>query len=103
MSSLECGGLPTEICERLIVDQPLIKIRLDTRKFGKAVTVVDGLPNDKDLLKHIARYFKTKLATGGTYREEEGRIELQGDQRQRVKQILVEELGLSPENIIVTS
>lgn len=102
MSSLECGGLPPEICERLIVDQPLIKIRLDTRKFGKAVTVVDGLPNDKDLLKHIARYFKTKLATGGTYREE-GRIELQGDQRQKVKQILVEELGLSPENIIVTS
>lgn len=103
MSGIECGGLPSEICERLIVEQPLIKIRLDTRKFGKAVTVVNGFPNDRDLLKHLARFFKTKLAAGGTFREEEGRIELQGDHRQRVKQILIEELGISPENVLIMS
>lgn len=103
MSGLECGGLPSEICERLLVEQPLIKIRLDTRKFGKAVTVVDGFPTDKELLKQLARFFKSKLATGGTFREEGGRIELQGDQRQRVKQLLIEELGISPENILIMS
>ncbi|MEM0001278.1 MAG: stress response translation initiation inhibitor YciH [Desulfurococcaceae archaeon] len=104
MSGQACGSeIPEELCERLLVEQPLLKIRLDTRKFGKAVTVIDGFPNDKELLKHIARYLKTKLAAGGTYREEEGRIELQGDHRQRVKQILMDELGINPENILVMS
>jgi translation initiation factor 1 (eIF-1/SUI1) len=104
MSGQVCGGeIPEELCERLIVEQPLLKIRLDTRKFGKAVTVIDGFPSDKELLKHLAKYLKTKLAAGGTYREGEGRIELQGDHRQRVKQILIEELGINPENILVMS
>jgi len=93
--------LPPEIIEKLLVEQPLIKVRLDTRKFGKPVTIIDGLPNDKHLLKQLAKFFKIKLATGGTFRDEEGRIELQGDQRQRVKQILIEQLGINPENIIV--
>ena len=101
MAKGERGELPSEIIEKLLVDQPLVKIRLDTRKFGKPVTIIDGLPNDKDLLKQLAKFFKVKLATGGTFREEEGRIELQGDQRQRVKQILIEQLGLDPENVIV--
>jgi translation initiation factor 1 len=104
MARQACGEeIPLEICERLLVEQPLIKIKIDTRKFGKPVTVVDGLPNDKELLKHLARFFKTRLAAGGTFREEEGRIEIQGDHRQRVKQILIEELGLNPENILVIS
>ncbi|MEM1628377.1 MAG: stress response translation initiation inhibitor YciH [Desulfurococcaceae archaeon] len=102
MASLECGGLAPEQCEKLIVEQPLIKIRLDIRKFGKAVTVINGLPNDKELLKQLAKILKIKLATGGTYREDEGRIELQGDHRQRVRQILIEEIGVNPENIIIT-
>lgn len=101
MPGAECGDMPPEICERLLVEAPLIKIRLDVRKFGKPVTLIDGLPNDKDLLKHLAKFFKTKLAAGGTFREEEGRIEIQGDHRQRVKKILVEELGIPEENIIV--
>jgi len=103
MPDPECGGLSSEICERLLVEQPFIKIRLDTRRFGKAVTVIDGFPNDKELLRQLARFFKTKLATGGTFREEGGRIELQGDQRQKVKQLLIEELGIPPENILIMS
>lgn len=103
MYSSECGGMSPEICERLVVEQPFIKIRLDTRKFGKPVTIVDGFPSDKDILKQLARFFKTKLAAGGTFREEEGRIELQGDHRQRVRQILIEELGIPPENVLIMS
>jgi translation initiation factor 1 len=101
MAKEDRSEIPQEIIERLLVDQPLIKVRLDTRKFGKPVTVIDGLPNDKELLKQLAKFLKIKLATGGTFREEEGRIELQGDQRQRVKQIFIEQLGINPENIIV--
>ncbi|ACL10384.1 MULTISPECIES: stress response translation initiation inhibitor YciH [Desulfurococcus] len=94
-----CGGLPPELCEQSGIEQSLVKIRLDTRKFGKAVTIIDGLPNDKEFLKQVAKALKTKLATGGTFKE--GRIELQGDHRHRVKQILIEEFGIPPENILV--
>ncbi|ADV64544.1 translation initiation factor [Desulfurococcus mucosus] len=99
MDETPCGGLPPELCEQASLEQSLVKIRLDTRKFGKAVTIVDGLPNDKEFLKQVAKALKTKLATGGTFKE--GRIELQGDHRHRVKQILIEDFGIPPENILV--
>ncbi|ADG91439.1 translation initiation factor 1 (eIF-1/SUI1) [Thermosphaera aggregans DSM 11486] len=94
-----CGGLPPELCEQLSIEQQVIKIRLDERKFGKEVTIIEGLPDDKNLLKQIAKTLKTKLATGGTFKE--GRIELQGDHRHKVKQILIDEFGFQPENILI--
>lgn len=93
-----CGGLPSEICEQLVTEQQVIKIRLEKRKFGKDVTIIEGL-NEKDVnLKKLASELKTRLATGGTYKN--GKIELQGDHRQSVKKILVE-LGFPPDNILV--
>ncbi|WP_440060320.1 stress response translation initiation inhibitor YciH [Thermogladius sp. 4427co] len=97
----KCGGLPPEVCEQLEREEQIIKIRLDMRKFGKAVTVIEGLPNDKEVLKNIAKTLKTKLAAGGTFREDEGLIMLQGDHRHRVKEILVNEFGFPPENVII--
>ncbi|MGC9121322.1 MAG: stress response translation initiation inhibitor YciH [Thermogladius sp.] len=97
---LDCGGLPPEICEQLGREEQIIKIRVDTRKFGKAVTVIEGLPQERDVLKSIAKTLKTKLAAGGTYRDD-GVIELQGDHRHRVKEILVNEFGFPPENVII--
>ncbi|MEZ0394060.1 MAG: translation initiation factor [Desulfurococcaceae archaeon] len=94
-----CGGLPPEVCEQLMVEQQIIKIRLDARKFGKVVTVIEGLPDNKELLKNIARTLKTKLATGGTFKE--GRIELQGDHRHRAKDILVNEFGFDPDYVVI--
>lgn len=94
-----CGGLPPEVCEQLAREEYVIKIRLDVRKFGKAVTVIEGLPNDKELLKGIAKVLKTKLATGGTYKD--GAIELQGDHRHKAKEILVNQFGFQPENIVI--
>jgi translation initiation factor 1 len=100
VSGLDCGGLPPEICEQLGREEQVIKIRVDMRKFGKAVTVVEGLPSDKETLKTIAKALKTKLAAGGTYRDD-GVIELQGDHRHRVKEILVNEFGFPPENVLI--
>ncbi|NAZ26610.1 MAG: stress response translation initiation inhibitor YciH [Thermogladius sp.] len=100
VSELDCGGLPPEICEQLSREEQVIKIRVDMRKFGKAVTVVEGLPSDKETLKSIAKALKTKLAAGGTYRDD-GVIELQGDHRHRVKEILVNEFGFPPENVLI--
>ena len=94
-----CGGLPPELCEQLTAEQQIIKIKLDTRKWGREVTIIEGLPDNKEELKRIAKYLKSKLATGGTVKE--GRIELQGDHRHRVKEILIKEFGYSPDNILI--
>jgi len=94
-----CGGLPPELCEELSREQQVIKIKLDKRKFGREVTIVEGLPDNKDELKQIAKVLKTKLATGGTIKD--GRIELQGDHRHRVREILIKEFGFLAENIMI--
>lgn len=93
-----CAGLPPELCEQLAREQQIIKIRLEKRKFGKEVTIVEGLDERELSLKKLASQLKSRLATGGTAKD--GRIELQGDHRQAVREIL-EEMGFPPENIIV--
>ena len=66
--------------------RPVARIRLERRR-GKLVTVaaIDAVPADawKPLLKEL----KGRLATGGTLRD--GRIELQGDHRDQVREVLV--------------
>ncbi|MEM0380876.1 MAG: translation initiation factor [Desulfurococcaceae archaeon] len=94
-----CGNLPPEVCEQLISEQQIIKIKLDKRKFGREVTIVEGLSNDEKELKQIAKVLKSKLAAGGTVKE--NRIELQGDHRHRVREILINELGYSSENVLI--
>lgn len=95
-----CGGLPPEICEQLSVEEQLIKIRLEKRRFGREVTIIEGIDEREVNLKKLASQLKSRLATGGTAKN--GRIELQGDHRQRAKRILVE-LGFPEENITVIS
>ncbi|MEB3817086.1 MAG: stress response translation initiation inhibitor YciH [Desulfurococcales archaeon] len=93
-----CGGLPPEICEQLSAEEQLIKIRLEKRRFGREVTIIEGINEKEFNLKKLASILKSRLATGGTAKE--GRIELQGDHRHRVKKILVE-LGFPEENITI--
>lgn len=99
-SALEsiCGGLPPEICRQLVAEQQIVKIRVERRKFGKEVTIIEGLDPSQDLRK-IASALKSKLATGGTAKN--GRIELQGDHRNKVRAFLVKELGIPEENIVM--
>ncbi|MCE4609684.1 MAG: stress response translation initiation inhibitor YciH [Desulfurococcales archaeon] len=93
-----CGGLPPEICEQLSIEEQIIKIRVEKRKFGREVTIIEGI-NEKEFdLKKLASKLKSKLATGGTAKN--GRIELQGDHRHRVKKLLVE-MGFPEENITI--
>lgn len=79
-------------------EQQLIKIRLERRKRRKEVTIVEGIdPKTFDLWDIVSK-LKSKLACGGTAKN--GRIELQGDHRDRVKDLLID-LGFSPSNIVV--
>lgn len=93
-----CGGLPPELCEQLTAEQQVVKIKLEKRRFGREVTIIEGLDPKAYDLRRLASMLKSRLASGGTVKNR--RIELQGDHRWKVKQILVKELGFNPENIV---
>jgi predicted translation initiation factor SUI1 len=57
---------------------------------GKGVTVVSDLPLDEEALKELAAKLKNACGSGGTAKD--GRIEIQGDHRDRVASEL-EKLG----------
>ncbi len=87
-------GLPEELCmcEQIAKEQQRIKILTDTRRYGKIVTVVEGIDSSDIDMEDRARKLKTRCAAGGTYKD--GKIELQGDHKKKVKDVL-EELGFS--------
>jgi len=89
-------GLPEELCmcEQIAKEQQKIRILTDTRRYGKIVTVVEGIDDTDIDLDDLARKLKTRCAAGGTAKD--GRIELQGEHKRKVKEVL-EELGFSVE------
>jgi len=84
--------------EEIAKEQQKIKIKLDKRKFGKEVTIIEGIDEKSVDIKSLVKTLKKSLGCGGTYKD--GVIELQGDQRYRAKKILVQE-GFLEENIEV--
>ena len=75
-----------------------VVVRMETRRWGKAVTVVQGLEKTGRSIQEIAHSLKSRLATGGTVKE--GLIILQGDHRTRVKEELVKQ-GFPAANVDV--
>lgn len=53
---------------------------------GKGVTLITGLPLDAGALKSLAKELKQLCGTGGTVKD--GVIEIQGEQRERLKPFL---------------
>ena len=93
-------GLPKElcVCGTIAKENLEIEVKVEKRKFGKIYTVISGL-NSKNLdIKDLAKTLKKKLACGGTYTKDT--IELQGDHKHKVREILIEQ-GFSPESIKV--
>jgi translation initiation factor 1 len=91
-------GLPKDlcVCGEIGKEQQRIRIRLETRKFGRPTTIVDGI-NDKDAdLGGLAQKLKRFCATGGTAKN--GQVMLQGDHREKVRRYLIT-LGYPEENI----
>ncbi len=91
-------GLPNDlcVCETIARENQKIEVSIEKKKFGKKYTIIKGL-NGIDL-EDLAKKLKNKFACGGTVKEEN--IELQGDHKQRAKQVLVE-LGFPEEMIEV--
>ncbi|RJT00769.1 translation initiation factor [Halococcus sp. IIIV-5B] len=83
-------GLPDE----LDIDGDLaradqrVSIRVDERRYGKAMTIVEGFDDSTTDVSDLASELKSQLATGGTVSD--GRIELQGDHRNRLPELLEE-------------
>ncbi len=64
------------------------KLRMEKKgRGGKTVTVVYDLPNNAAFLKDLCGELKRTCGTGGT--PADGAVELQGDHRDRVRQLLV--------------
>jgi len=82
-------GLPKElcVCEEIAREQQDIKIYIEKRRYGKMVTIVEGI-NASDIdINDLARQLKTKCASGGTVKD--GNIELQGDHKKKVQEALL--------------
>ena len=91
-------GLPKElcICEEVEKEQQRISVKVSKRRYGKEVTVVDGLDPYEIDLEDLSKFLKGRLACGGTVKENS--IELQGNHRDRVKELLTTR-GYSIDNI----
>jgi translation initiation factor 1 len=82
------------MCEEIAREQQSVRIYTDSRRYGKIVTVVDGIDSTDIDIDDLARKLKNKCAAGGTTKE--GKIELQGDHKKKVAQTL-EEMGFKTE------
>lgn len=85
------AGLPDElgIDRDLEQSQQRLSVHVDTRRYGKAVTVVSGFDLSEDALRDVASTLKSRLACGGTVTDDE-EVELQGDHSGRVGDVLRE-------------
>jgi translation initiation factor 1 len=88
-------GWPTGDCrcsnksapDASIPSRVVAKLRVEKKgRGGKTVTVVDGLPRNSAFLKDLCQELKRACGTGGAVAE--GTLELQGDLRERVREVL---------------
>lgn len=86
------------ICETIAIEQQKIRVYIARRKYGKPVTIIEGLETKNINLKELIAKIRQKLACGGTMKN--NMIELQGDHKSKVKDVLVN-LGFPEDQIEV--
>ncbi len=84
------------VCETIAKEAQKIRVSLVEKRFHKYMTVIKGMDESKIDMKELTKKLKSKLACGGTYKNKE--IELQGNHKRRMKEILMQE-GF-PEDVI---
>jgi translation initiation factor 1 len=87
-------GWPIDNCqcsrarEEKVPAKIVAKLRLEKKaRGGKTVTVVDGLPRNSAFLKDLSQELKRACGAGGSVFETG--VEVQGDMRERVRDVLL--------------
>ena len=91
-------GLPKElcVCEAIARESQTITVSVVKKKFNKVYTVIGGITDKNIDLQELTKQLKNKLACGGTSKD--GRIELQGNHIQSVRNVLIN-MGFGPGSI----
>jgi translation initiation factor 1 len=87
----DCGAVKADCRCRLVQatskGDGIVRLRRETKgRGGKAVTVISGLSGDAQTLKAHAKSLKQRCGVGGSIKNDE--IEIQGDQRALIKEVL---------------
>lgn len=98
MKICEVCGLPEElcVCEEIAREVQTVKVYTVRRRFGKLMTIVEGIDEHDIDVKELTRELQSKCACGGTAKN--GQIELQGDHKRKVKEVL-SNMGFSSDTI----
>lgn len=91
-------GLPKDlcVCETIAKESQKIIVYNQKKKFNKVYTIIEGIDPKQIDIKELTKKLKSKFACGGTCKD--GFVELQGDHRNFVMNVLVE-MGFAPETI----
>ena len=84
------------VCETIAKESQKVQVYLEKKKFNKYYTIVEGIDQKEIDIKELSKKLKSSLACGGTVKN--GKIELQGDHRNRIRPFL-EKHGFGPETI----
>lgn len=89
-------GLPKELLsfEEIAKEQQRVRISVVRRRYGKMVTVVEGIDDLAIDIDKVAKKLKNRCASGGTVKDRT--IELQGDHKKKAGAVL-EEMGYEVE------
>jgi len=86
-------GWPSSSCrcsssiEQPVPDRIVARLRIEKAgRRGKTVTVIESLPRNSSFLKELAGELKRACASGGKVIED--RVEIQGDHRDRLRELL---------------
>lgn len=86
-------GLPDDLDIDLEGDlarsETVLSVRVESRRYNKPMTIVEGFDPEAVNLKELASTLKRKLGAGGTV--EDDTIEIQGDHRDRIAGLLEQE------------
>jgi translation initiation factor 1 len=86
LSNCQCSD--RSAAQEAVPSRVVAKLRMEKGgRGGKIVTVVDGLPRNDAFLKELCGELKRACGTGGAVKD--GTIELQGELRERLRELLV--------------